>query len=197
MKRETIRSKLHKKNFTNTTLTFSVEKMKSKRLLMVRPFIETYTLSETLLDTYYGEWWAVGTEYQSHFSTFELDDLSTTSYYRIGLIVDNVTTTNKLYFNHIQLSEGDVTEYHPPESSIPKTTVRLDNNFYANFYTSNEDSYLQVIRPYFNNLDTKTITKSKVTVLAPHLANEDDRDSPSSVGLEFMNQTDQKIEILR
>ena len=97
----------------------------------------------------------------------------------------------------MQLAEGDVTSYHQPVESIPKTDIKFISNFYANFYTTDDDRYLQVIRPYYNNMDTETITRSKVTVLAPHLMNEDDIDSPSNIGLEFMNSYEQVIEILR
>lgn len=197
MKRNTIYTDFLQKNFTNTTLTLSVDKMKSKTMVMVKPKIATYTSGKVLIEEYTGDWWVIGKKYQSHNHTFNLDELDNVAYYRVIFTVDNVTSTNKLYFNHLQLAEGDVTDYHEPASSIPRTSVKLNNNFYVNFYGESEDSYLQVIRPYYDNLDTKSITKSKVTVLAPHLANEDDRDSPSSVGLEFMNQTDQKIEILR
>ena len=197
MKRNILHTDYFQKNFTSTTLTLMIDKMKSKSLVMVQPKIQTYTSGKGLIEEVTADWWAIGKEYQSHHTTFELSNIDDVAYYRLTLTIDNVTSTNKLFFNHIQLAEGDVTEYHEPVSSIPRTSVKLNNNFYANFYTSSDDSYLQVIRPYYNNLDTERITKSKVTVLAPHLANEDDRDSPSSIGLEFMNQTDQKIEILR
>ena len=197
MKRNLLHSDYFRKNFSSTTLTLSVDKMKSRGVVMVKPKIQTFSSGKVLIEEVMGDWWVVGKNYQPHYSTFQLTDIDNVAYYMIGFIVDNVTTTNRLYFNHIQLAEGEVTDYHQPVSNIPKTTVKFSNNFYANFYSTNEDSFLQVIRPYYNNMDTETITKSKVTVLAPHLANEDDIDSPSNIGLEFMNQTDQKIEILR
>ena len=125
------------------------------------------------------------------------DTLDSTAFYQIRLLVDGLTPRNRLFFNHMQLCEGSTKDYHQPESSIPKTSIKFSNNFYANLYASNDENYLQVIRPYYNNMDTETITKSKVTVLAPHLANEDEYDDPANIGLEFMNSTDQVIEILR
>lgn len=188
-----------RKNFTNTKLTFSIEHIKSDKLIMVRPYLRLYTSTKEYITQYAGNWWIIGSDYQKQYSTFNInkDTLDTTAFYEIRLIVDGLTPTNKLYFNHMQLAEGSITDYHQPESAIPKTAIKFNNNFYANLYTSNEENYLQVIRPYYNNMDTETITKSKVTVLAPHLANEDEYDSPSNIGLEFMNQHDQVIEILR
>lgn len=199
MKRYNLSSNFIKKNYSNTKLTYYIDNMKCGDICFIRPYMMVYTSGKAFLSTYWGNWQVVGKEYQSHYSQFNLteEQLERIGYYKIGLLVDGVTLANKLSFNHIQLSEGDVKAYHQPESNIPKTTIKLVNNFYVNLYSSNTNDYLQVIRPYYNNFDTETLTKSKVTVLAPHLANEDDIDSPQNIGLEFMNASDQVIEILR
>lgn len=187
------------KNFSQNTLTFSIEKIKSKTgVIAVKPILEFYDTSKDLVTSENGLF-IVGASYRPYSFEFTLSqtDMEYIAYYRLILEIDGVTTENPLAFNHIQLSEGSVTDYHQPEQDLPKSTIRFANNFYANLYTSNDDSYLQVIRPYYTNMDTETLTKSKVTVLAPHLKNEDDIDDPSNIGLEFMNQTDQTIEILR
>lgn len=198
-KRYTIKSDLLRKNFTNTKITFSIEHLKCESLAMVRPQIVFYTSGKTYITTYSSKWWIVGSEYQQQAHTFNINKntLDASAWYRVQLIVDGLSPTNRLSFNHMQLCEGSEVNYHEPESTIPKTAIKFSNNFYANLYTSSEDNYLQVIRPYYNNMDTETITKSKVTVLAPHLAKEDEYDSPSNIGLEFMNASDQVIEILR
>lgn len=199
MKRYTIISDFIRKKFSQGKLTFSVEKMKSDDLVLVRPYVQIFDIGKTYIQTFWSQWWVVGNKYQPHSFSFTINDatLTRTAYIKVGMKIDNIDKNNRLYFNHIQLSEGTETNYHQPESTIPKTSIKFQNNFYANLYTSSKDSYLQIIRPYYNNIDTETITKSKVTVLAPHLMNEDDIDSPNSIGLEFMNQTDQVIEILR
>ena len=199
MKRYNLYTKFLKKNYSSRKLTLYIEHMKADDIILVRPYMPVYTSGKVFIKNYWGSWQIITDKYQPYTATFNLskEELETIGYYRIGMYVDGATTNNKLYMNHIQLAEGTVKKYHQPEESIPKSTVKLQNNFYANLYSSNTGDYLQVIRPYYNNFDTETLTKSKVTVLAPHLANEDDIDSPQNIGLEFMNSSDQIIEILR
>lgn len=199
MNRYTIISKKIKKNFNATKLTLSVENMKAIDFVMVRPFLRIYDSANRTLGTAYGDWWSIGNIKEKCSKTFTITqtNLEKTAWYTIGFIIDGVTHTNRLLFNHIQLCEGESTMYHQPATAIPKTEIKFTSNFYANFYTNDEKTYLQVIRPYYNSMDTKTITKSKVTVLAPHLADEDDVDDPNNIGLEYMNMSEQVIEILR
>lgn len=199
MKRYLAKSNFIKRNFSNNKLSLYIGNLKCDDIVFLRPIIEVYTTGKSLIRTHYGKWKVIGNEYQQLYNGFTLNqgDMERIGYYRISLQFDGVTLHNKLYFNHLQLAEGTVDKYHQPESSIPKTSIKLINNFYVNLYQSTTDNYLQVIRPYYNNFDTETLTKSKVTVLAPHLANEDDIDSPQNIGLEFMNASDQVIEILR
>ena len=199
MKRHTISTDLVRKNFTNTKLTFSIEHIKCNGLAMVKPVLKLYTTSKTYITQYTGNWWVISKDYLQRNHTFNInkDTLNRTGYYQISLIAEGLNPENRLEFNHLQLCEGSNTKYHQPEADIPKTEIKFTTNFYANLYTSNEENYLQVIRPSYNSIDTETITKSKTTVLAPHLANEDIYDSPSNIGLEYMNSTDQVIEILR
>lgn len=199
VKRYTIQSDLLRKNFSNRKLTFSVERMKADDFLMVRTGIRFYDKNKNYILTKPSAWWTVGNSYQQYYFTLNLSEeqLNNAVFYSVRFIVDGLTPQNKLYFNHLQLAEGSTHTYHQPNSAIPKTEIKFTSNFYANLYNANDENYLQVIRPYYNNMDTQTITKSKVTVLAPHLVNEDDIDNPANLGLEFMNATDQVIEILR
>lgn len=201
MKRYTIESDFIRKNFSDTQLTFSIEKMKADDMAMVRPYLKIFSNNNNanIITTKNGNWWVVGSEYDKYTIKYTIteEQLNSTTHFKIGMVVDGMYHKNKLYFNHIQLAEGNVDTYHQPVESIPKTDVKFINNFYANFYTTDDDRYLQVIRPYYNNMDTETITRSKVTVLAPHLVNEDNVDDPSNIGLEFMNASEQVIEILR
>ena len=199
MNRYTIESEHIRKNFSSTSLTFLMDKVKSDELVMIRPFLKLYTADNTTITTKYGNWWVIGKYYEQKHCGFSItqNQLNRASFFSIGLVIDGVDSSNRLYFNHLQLSETDTLAYHQPAEAIPKTDIKFSNSFYANLYTDKSDSYLQVIRPYYNNMDTETIKKSKVTVLVPHLENEDNIDSPASIGLEFMNASDQKIEILR
>ena len=203
MKRYTIESDFIDKNFSQTKLTLLFDKVKADTSAMIRPYFKLKGVNsqgqEVVLTTKYGNWWIIGKNYDKKYFTFNLsqDQVINGTRFSIGLIIDDVSNDNRVYFNHLQLAEGTATTYHQPESTIPKTDIKFTNNFYTNLYTSNTDGYLQVIRPYYNSMDTETITKSKTTVLAPHLKNEDSIDSPSNLGLEFMNASDQRIEILR
>jgi len=199
MKRYTLTTDLIRKNFSNRMVTFSVEHIRGDDILMVRPILKLYSSGKSYITQYASNWWVVTKDYTQKYHTFRINEntLNNTAYYQISLLVDGLSARNRLYFNHMQLAEGGERKYHQPETDIPKSDIHFTTNFYANLYTSSEENYLQVIRPYYNNIDTETITKSKVTVLAPHLANEDDCDSPANIGLEYMNSTDQVIEILR
>lgn len=199
MKRYVLKSNFIQRNFSTRKLSYYIDNIRCDDLMFAKPFIDLYTTGKSHIATYNGDWNVVGSEYQPILSTLNISSnhLQRTGYYTVGLMVDGATLHNKLYFNHLQLAEGVIDKYHQPESSIPKTSIKLVNNFYVNLYQSNTENYLQVIRPYYNNFDTETLTKSKVTVLVPHLANEDDIDDPQNIGLEFMNASDQVIEILR
>ena len=199
MKRYTLTTDLIRKNFTNPKVTFSIEHIKSTDLLMVRPILKLYSSGKSYITQYASKWWVVTQSYEKKYHTWNINTntLNNVAYYKIELLVDGLSPTNRLHFNHMQLNEGGVKDYHQPEADIPITYIHFTTNFYANLYTSEEENYLQVIRPYYNNINTETITKSKSTILAPHLANEDNYDSPANIGLEYMNSTDQRIEILR
>lgn len=199
MEKHIIESKIIKKNFADTTLTLSVEKMKSKSYTFVKPRLKLFNAKEPYEVTKSADFWINGKAYQKQTAQFKLTqtNIERCTHYQIILECYNVTSDNSIYFNHMQLCEGDDTDYHQPEQDLPTLDVKFSNNFYANFWSSRGDRYLQVIRPYYDNISTKEMKKSKVTVLAPHLENEESVDKPASLGLEFMNQHEQVIEILR
>lgn len=193
----TLTSDYLRKNFAETTLTFSIQKIKSKNdVVVIKPSIHFYNIGKTELSSETAMW-IIGSTYNKYSYEINVSDIEDIAYYKVKLTIYNLKEGNALSFNHIQLAEGNVTEYHQPEQDIPKTRIRVQNNFYANLYTSSDESYLQVIRPYYNDIDTETLSKSKATVIAPHLTNEEETDTPSNLGLEFMNQCEQVIEILR
>ena len=137
----------------------------------------------------------------SHYEEWYLnDDPNYDSYYvddcEIELIVDNLSSENQLQFNRLMLNEGEYEEYTQPESIIESARISFINTFYANLHTNNQ-GYLQVIRPNHDSFTTNTLTRSKCTVIAPHIKNECLEDTHENLALEYMNMSDQVIEILR
>lgn len=187
------------KNFTNKKLTFSVGKMKSKGVCIVKPVLQLITINKQPLKTLSGVSWVVANNYNSYIQTFNLtdDELQETAYIQLKLEVIGITSTQPIYFTNLMLNEGSYTEYHQPNDTIEEMSIYFINNFFTNVYTKNKDCYLEIIRPNYDSLTTKTLSKSNCTVLAPHLSDEDKIDSPENIGLEYMNMSDQVIEILR
>lgn len=187
------------KNFTSTKLTFTIGKMKSIGICIVKPILKLYNLKKTSVGEYTGKQWVVANNYNEYTQTFTIteDELYDTAYIQIGFDVIGITDEHPLYFNNLMLNEGDYTSYHQPDQSLEETSVYFVNNFFANLYTKNSDSYLEIIRPNYDNFTTKQLNKSKTTILAPHLIDEDVIDSPENLSLEYMNMSDQVIEILR
>ena len=70
--------------------------------------------------------------------------------------------------------------------------IGFNNNYYCNLYDST-DTFLQVIRPFHDGFSTKSLGKSQMTVLVPHLPNETIFDDPINLFYEFMYMTEQKI----
>lgn len=187
------------KNFTNTRLTFTVGKMRSLGVCIVKPILKLYNLKKTLINQYTGKQWVVANNYNEYTQTYDMteDELYDTAYVQIILEIVGVTSEHPIYFNNLILNEGDYTAYHQPDESLDEMTIFFVNNFFTNLYTTNNDSYLEVIRPNYDNFTTQVLKKSKCTVLAPHLSNEESIDSSENLSLEYMNMSDQVIEILR
>lgn len=187
------------KNFTNTKLTFTIGKMRSRGVCIVKPILKLYNLNKTQIKEYSGKQWVVANNYKEYTQSYTMteDELYDTAYVQIVLEVKGITSNYPIYFNNLILNEGDYTSYHQPDESLDEMTVYFVNNFFTNLYRNNSDSYLEVIRPNYDNFTTEVLKKSKCTVLAPHLMNEDSVDSSENLSLEYMNMSDQVIEILR
>ena len=187
------------KNFNTTRLTLTIGKMRSVGVCIVKPILKTYNIKKHEVTTYKGKQWVVANTYQEYTTTYNLteEELHNTSYIQIKLEVIGITSDYPIYFNNLMLNEGDYTKYHQPNESLDETSIYFINNFYVNLYTKNNDSFLEVIRPNYDNFTTKKLNKSKCTILAPHLLNEDKIDSSENLSLEYMNMNEQVIEILR
>ena len=94
-------------------------------------------------------------------------------------------------------NEGEVISYHEPNEVVEKANIGLDKSGYANLYNDDEDTYLQVIRPDKKQIRSDVLSKCHCTVLAPHIESEPSVDSPINLFLEFINQTEQRIDVLR
>ena len=187
------------KNFTTTRLTFTIGKMRSLGVCIVKPVLKLYNLNKTSISEYSGKQWVVANNYTEYTQTYNIteDELYDTAYIQIVLEVVGITNEYPIYFNNLMLNEGDYTAYHQPDESLDEMTIYFVNNFFTNLYSSNTDSFLEVIRPNYDNFTTQVLKKSKCTILAPHLVNEDSIDSSENLSLEYMNMSDQVIEILR
>ena len=189
---------LVERNFTTPILTFSIGNINSREPTIITPQLVTYNLKKEKLNTYTEDAIVVAKTYQSHQTTFTLteDDLKQVGYLQIELIVDNLSSENQLQFNRLMLNEGKYEEYTQPEAIIESARISFINTFYANLHTNNQ-GYLQVIRPNHDSFTTNTLTRSKCTVIAPHIKNECLEDTHENLSLEYMNLSDQVLEILR
>ena len=120
-----------------------------------------------------------------------------TIYYLIEIITLGVDSENPLYFNRLMFQEGsEYNGYHDPSEIINNHSVELPQNLYANLYDL-DGNYLQVIRPNGESFNTNNLSKAKYTILAPHFEDDNGVDDHVSVFLEAMNQTEQRIDVLR
>jgi len=184
--------------FMDNKLTFSISHIKSREVSTVYFIFTSYDMHENLIYTYNSERWVVDDTYSKCSTTFDIptDVMEDSAYYQIELVCAGLSSENPLYFNQVMLNEGEEMDYHTPSEQIDSMQVKFNKNSYANLYTPNGNS-LQVIRPKRDKFLTNQLTKSNCTVLSPHLFNEKDIDNPVNVFLEFINQTEQRIDVLR
>lgn len=185
-------------------LTFSINKIKSRASPVVVYFkFYGYDFHGTLICEYTSPRWVVSTEYKLKYTTFEVPynqipdsdnyyDGTDLDHYYMELYLIGVDSENPLYFNNIQLNEGELLDYHQPNDLMENIQIGFNNNYYANLYDLTEN-YLQIIRPYKDDLTTKNLGKSQLTILVPHLPEESTFDDPINIFHEFMNMTEQRI----
>lgn len=185
-------------NFNDNTLTLSVEHMKSRTLSTVYFKFRLYDMDDNLIHTYVSDRWVIDNTYSTYYTTFTLDEkiVRESSYYKIEFYTDLITSENPLYFNGVMLKEGEHDDYHKPSDRKENMDVEFNKSSYANLYGDN-GIYLQVIRPKHDKITTSTLYGSSCTVLAPHILDESKYDDPVDLFLEFINQTDQRIDVLR
>lgn len=193
-----------RKNVDDGNLTFSIENIKS-RVPSVGYFVfHCYNINEEEIlvesePVHIGERFVILPSYHSYVENFEIDEdvLHQSFTFEIELVLLGITSENPCWFNHIMLEMGNHDSYHKPAESLEKADIVFNNNNYAVLFDANSDNSLQVIRPYHDKFNTKTITASRYTILAPHLIGEPKTDTPSNIMQEFINQTEQYIQIKR
>lgn len=143
--------------------------------------------------------WIVDNTYSRYNRTFTIPQecVDRSVEYQIELRTDNITSENPLYFNHLMFNEGEFISYHEPNEVVEKANIGLDKSGYANLYNDDEGTYLQVIRPDKKKIRSDVLSKCHCTVLAPHIESEPSVDNPINLFLEFINQTEQRIDVLR
>ena len=185
-------------NWLDTELTFSINHVKSRELSTLYYCMAFYDENEELVYTYESDRWIIDSKYRHKEDTFTIpqEALDNSIDYQITLIAVGLSSENPLYFNEVMLQEGAFTSYHTPEEAAVNWEVKFNKNSFANLYSQGGVS-LQVIRPLRDSFFTNKLTKSECTVLAPHLYDEAPIDNPNSLFLEFINQKEQRIGVLR
>lgn len=184
--------------FDDTTLTFSIQHIKSRMPSILYFFLKCYDNDDELIYTYTSPRWVIDTIYKRRYRTFELnpDVVEKTAFTQLELVSIGTSSENPLYFNGLMLNTGeDLGEHHIPREQVTKSIGFL-NTRYCNLY--NEDgNFLQVIRPTGKGFTTSVLEKDACTVIAPHFYDESDIDDPINIFYEFINQVEQRIDVLR
>ncbi len=187
---------------TDDDLTFSIGHIKTRNNPAVIYFkFYGYDYHRNRIAEYTSERMVISTVYNEKYKTFQVPyrtiDGSTNHYsdldhFYIELYVLGVDSENPLYFNHMQLNQGEYKEYHKPNDELNNIKIGFNNNSYVNLYNESE-VFLQVIRPNREDFTTETLTGSQMTILAPHLPSESVHDDPLKIFYEFMYMTEQRI----
>lgn len=183
--------------FNSTKLTFKINHIRSRKTSVLYFILHCYDINDEEIYAYTSPRWVIAPTYRMRYKTFEIKDsaLEQIAYTQIELRTIGITSENPLYFSECMLNEGEEEPYSVPHQQV-QAKVGYNNSRYVNLYDSN-GNYLQVIRPTGRELMTNLLTKSECTVLAPHLDEESDIDDPVNVFMEFINQVDQRIDVLR
>lgn len=141
--------------------------------------------------------WVVDNTYSAYQETFHISDalLDDFAFIMLEMVCIGVDDDNPLYFTNCMLTDEPYTAYHAPNEAKEKATINLVNTCYAELYNNRFDGFLQVIRPSKKAFTTEKITANDITVLAPHLNNEEEVDKPINIVMEFLNQRETKTNI--
>lgn len=184
--------------FMDDDLTFSIQHIRSREVSTLYFTIDFYDMHDNHLYTYTSDRWVIDTVYSSRYKEFRIpsDVFDDIARYQITMYAQNITSENPLYFNGLMLNEGDYDEYHKSNEEVSDALIKFNKTSYTNLYGHN-GVYLQVIRPSKTDMHTNKLDKCDCTILAPHLAEESEFDDPIAIFLEYINMTEQRIDVLR
>lgn len=185
---------------TLSTSTITIDRLNNKEdTENYNPY--TFTLEEDIV-SYVSPRKAIGTVFSSegvdYTQNFDLDEriVSQTVYVQLEIISMGTNSENPLYFSELMFQEKAFSNYHTPSELKNRHSIEFLEANYVNCY-SKEGDYLQIIRPNREGLTTAELTTAKYSILAPHFKEDKGVDSPVSVFIEAMNQTEQTIDVLR
>ena len=197
---------------TTTTVTFSIGHIRCRTSCIIQVILHLYDLNGTEIgydytreevinyaNAYEGFYTAIGYSYVPFIEEMLLPKklVETAAYYQLEIVTYGITSENPLYFNRCMFQEGIYNGYHTPNELHLNAMIEFNKNCYANLYFDDDD-YLQVIRPADKrHFGTKKIHQDPYTILVPHISSEPSIDDPVNILLEFINQTEQKINISR
>ncbi len=192
-----------KNNIENNTVTFVIGSMKCRTYAVVYFILhgfdnhhnEIYSVGNKPLHT--SSRWVVDESYSEYVEEFNVSDsvLDDLAFIQIELIAIGVDDDNPLRFTQCMLTDDMYTSYHAPNEAVSFAEIKLLNIPYAELYNNRFDGFLQVIRPNKKAFSTDMLNKNDITVLAPHLDNEEDIDNPQNIVAEFLNQYEQETTI--
>lgn len=178
-------------------LTFTIGNIKCRNQAVVYFTFKGYDYLNHLVCEHTSDRWIITDNYTLQEETFELEfntgySINDLDNYVIELYTLGIDSENPLYFNHLQLNEGEHIDYHIPNEEIDNVNIGFNKNSYINLY-DNSETFLQIIRTNHEQLSTEQLTGSQMTILAPHLPNESKWDDPVALFYEFMYMTEQRI----
>ena len=187
-----------KVEFADDELTFSIGNIKSRTVSTFYFHLRLYNLSDSLIYTYTSDRWVISNSYHTRYVTFNIPSkyVDKVAYMQLELIAVGVSSENPLYFNELMLNEGGYKKYHDNSSKKKSVKIKFNKSSYAILYNEDGNS-LQVIRPSQGDIFTSKITASEVTILAPHLEKEIEEDNPINLFFEYINQREQRVDVLR
>lgn len=190
-------------NQFNTENSFTINYMKSRTPSIYYFKVHCYHLngSEILKESdafYVSQRMLVDATWNSYSQTFKFTEaeLNTIKEIQIELRFILVDDDNPVYFTECMLLNREFEgEWFETDKKDTEAEIGFVNNRYANLYTTNEDDYLQIIRPTSTAFTTNKLSKSECSVLCPHLVGETEWDKPINLYMEFINQTEQTTNI--
>ena len=184
--------------FLDNSLSFSIEHIRSREPSTLYFIVKFYDMHDTLLYTYTSKRWIIDTVYNTRFRNFSIpsDVADDTAKFDLTLVACGISSENPLYFVGLMFQEGEYSDYHTVSEAITSAKIGFNKSSYANLYNL-DGTFLQVIRPSRADMHTDKLDKCPCTVLAPHLIDENVFDDSINIFLEFVNQTDQRIDVLR